>query len=163
MLGFVDQCVFQMFVVYSFTQFEVSIWFLNHFHFHLCIVMGVVYLTILCAPPITMSAPIFPSWWWLHSTAREEPAVSYKWTGWVWETTGWVQDFKIFTDHLEESIEEYTSNEWKHQNRKMSTCNQLDFESLGSCPPTLHMPINFPGTEWYNSYWSTLWILNINV
>ena len=101
----------------------------------------------------------------LHFTAREEPAVSYKWTGWVWETTGWVQDFKIFTDHLEESIEEYTSNEWKHQTRKMSTCNQLDFESLGSCPPTLHMPINFLGTEWYNSYWSTywLWILNINI
>ena len=31
---------------------------------------------------------------------------------------------------LEESIE-YTSNEWK-QNRKMSTCDRLDLESLGS-------------------------------
>ena len=42
---------------------------------------------------------------------------------------------------LEESIK-YTSNEWK-QNRKMSTCNQLDLESLGSCPT---MPKNFPST-----------------
>ena len=34
---------------------------------------------------------------------------------------------------LKESIE-YTSNEWKHKNRKMSTCNRLDLESLGSWP-----------------------------
>ena len=32
---------------------------------------------------------------------------------------------------LEESIEEYTSNEWK-PNRKMSTCNRLDLQTLGS-------------------------------
>ena len=31
---------------------------------------------------------------------------------------------------LEESIEEYTSSEWK-QNQEMSTYNQLDLESLG--------------------------------
>ena len=31
---------------------------------------------------------------------------------------------------LEEPIEEL--NEWKHQNRKMSACNWLDLESLGS-------------------------------
>ena len=34
---------------------------------------------------------------------------------------------------LEESIE-YTLNEWKKQNRKMSTFNRLDLESLGSWP-----------------------------
>ena len=34
---------------------------------------------------------------------------------------------------LEESIEEYTSNE-QSKNRKMSTCNQLDLESHGSRP-----------------------------
>ena len=50
---------------------------------------------------------------------------------------------------LEESIEEYTLNKWKHQNRKMSTgTNRLDFESLARistdsiCPKT-----NFPGTS----------------
>ena len=45
------------------------------------------------------------------------------------------QDFTWFNRSvLEESIE-YTSNEWKHlQNRKMSTCNQLDLESRGSWP-----------------------------
>ena len=41
---------------------------------------------------------------------------------------------------LEESIEEYTFNKWK-QNRMMSTCNQLDLESLGSWHT---MPKNFP-------------------
>ena len=78
-----------------------------------------------------------------------------------------VQDFMKFTDFskkkkkknqtnkekeeeemyrfLEESIE-YTSNEWKHENRKMSTCNRLDLESsLGSWPTI--MPKNFPGTN----------------
>ena len=43
--------------------------------------------------------------------------------------------------NLEDSIE-YTSNEWK-QNRKMSTSNRLDLESLGSWPT---MPKNFPGS-----------------
>ena len=39
---------------------------------------------------------------------------------------------------LKECIEEYTSNEWKQQNRKMSTCNhQLDLESLGSWPASM--------------------------
>ena len=42
---------------------------------------------------------------------------------------------------LVESIE-YTSNAWK-QDRKMSTCNRLDWESLGSWPT---MPKNSPGT-----------------
>ena len=36
---------------------------------------------------------------------------------------------------LEESVEEYTSsNEWKHNWKMMSTCNQLDSESLGPWP-----------------------------
>jgi hypothetical protein len=33
---------------------------------------------------------------------------------------------------LKESMKEYTSNERKQQNRKISTCNRLDLESLGS-------------------------------
>ena len=44
---------------------------------------------------------------------------------------------------LEKSAEEYTSNEWQ-QNWKMSTCNRLDLESLGSWPT---MPKNFPGSD----------------
>ena len=39
-----------------------------------------------------------------------------------------VQEFREFTHHFEESME-YTSNECA--NRKMSTCNRLDLESLG--------------------------------
>jgi hypothetical protein len=33
---------------------------------------------------------------------------------------------------------------WRKKNKKMSTCNRLDLESLGSWPT---MPKNFPGTE----------------
>ena len=43
------------------------------------------------------------------STPLEEPAVSYRWTGWVWKITGWSSRLQ-----REESIE-YTSHEWKHQ------------------------------------------------
>ena len=46
---------------------------------------------------------------------------------------------------LEDSIE-YTSNEWK-QNRKMSTCDRLGLESLGSWPI---MPKNFVGIRLNN-------------
>ena len=52
-----------------------------------------------------------------------ELSISYRWTGWVREKTGW--SWRRQENHqsfLEESIE-YTSNEWE-QNRKMSTCNQ---------------------------------------
>ena len=52
------------------------------------------------------------------------------------------RDFRRITDRFGESIE-YTSNEWKHQNRKISTCKRLDLESLGSW---LTMPKNFRGT-----------------
>ena len=40
---------------------------------------------------------------------------------------------------LEESREEYTSSEWKH-NRKMSTCNRLDLESLRILTDSSYMP-----------------------
>ena len=53
-----------------------------------------------------------------------------------------VGNFRRVPIILEESMEEYTTNEWK-QNRKMSTWNQLDLESLGSW---LTMPKNFPGS-----------------
>ena len=60
----------------------------------------------------------------LYTTAHGEPAVSYRRTGCVWEISGWSwRPRGGLPIILEESIE-YTSNEWKHQNRKMSTCNQ---------------------------------------
>ena len=49
---------------------------------------------------------------------------------WKFETSG------ILPIALEESIED-TSTERKYQNRKMSTCNRLDLESLGSWPTTM--------------------------
>ena len=47
----------------------------------------------------------------VHRTAQGEPAVSYRWTGWVWEITR----LKLETSGelpiiLEESIQEYISN-----------------------------------------------------
>ena len=42
---------------------------------------------------------------------------------------------------LEEFIEEYTPN-LINENQRMSTCNQLDLQSLGSQPTTL--PKNLP-------------------
>ena len=77
-----------------------------------------------------------------ESMAHNPSVVRYRWTNWVWEITSWSletsEDLPII---LEESIEEYISNEWK-QNRKMSTCNRLDLESLGSWPT---MPQKLPG------------------
>ena len=79
----------------------------------------------------------------LPTTARGDPAVSYRWTGWVWGISGWSSRLSgELVIILEESVEYYTSNEWK-QKRKMSTCNRLDSESHGSW---LTMPKNFPGT-----------------
>ena len=54
--------------------------------------------------PITAVAIIW-------SRARGEPAVSYRWIGWVWEITGWSS--RLQENHpiiLEESVE-HTSNE----------------------------------------------------
>ena len=58
-------------------------------------------------------------------------------TGWRFETSG---ELSIV---LEESMEEYTSNQWKQNRKKMSTCNRLDWESRGSWPT---LPKNFIGT-----------------
>ena len=53
---------------------------------------------------------------------------SYRWTGWVWEITGWSSRL---TDHLGGIYYRNTSSEIK-QIRKISTCNRLELESLGS-------------------------------
>ena len=70
-------------------------------------------------------------------TDRGEPAVSYKWNGWVWEITGLssrlqdnYQAFKRIYGIYPNSIKE---------NRRMSTWNRLDLQTLGS---QLIMPKN---------------------
>ena len=62
----------------------------------------------------------------LWSWARREPAVSYRWTGWVSEITGW-------SSRLEENYRSIFRGIYRiKQNQTMSTCNRLDLESLGS-------------------------------
>ena len=65
---------------------------------------------------------------YVWNKAQGEPAVSYRWTNWVWKITS--RELPII---LKESLKEYTSIEWK-QNRKMSTCNRLHLEWHGSWP-----------------------------
>ena len=79
----------------------------------------------------------------LEAGLGENPAVTYRWSGWVWELTDCSSKLQgRNTDHFRGIHKIYTSHEWQ-QNRKMSTCNRLDSESLGSWPPT--MPKNLPG------------------
>ena len=48
----------------------------------------------------------------LQTYVREEPAVSYRWSGWVWKITGWSWRLSgELPNILKESIEEHTSNE----------------------------------------------------
>ena len=50
---------------------------------------------------------------------------------------------------LEKSIEDYTSNEWKQQIRKMSTCNQpAGSRFTRTLTDSIHMPKNFPPRHW---------------
>ena len=67
----------------------------------------------------------YQSHYWQYD--RGEPAVSYRWTGWVW-------DFKRITEHFRGIYRIYLK--WKQHNWKMSTCNRVDLESL--------VPKNFP-------------------
>ena len=53
-----------------------------------------------------------------------------------------VEDLRRITDRFR-GIYGISPNEWKQQIRKMSTCSQLDLESLESWPT---MSKNFPGT-----------------
>ena len=58
-----------------------------------------------------------------------ELATRYRWTGWVWEITAEVQDFRESTNQFRGIYLRIMK-----KNQKMSTCNQLDFETLGSQP-----------------------------
>ena len=63
------------------------------------------------------------------SNDRGEPAVSYKWTGWVWEMTDW-------SSRLQENYRSFERNLGNMPNLikeiwRMSTCNRLDLQTLG--------------------------------
>ena len=68
LLGFVDQCAFQMLMVFFFTKFKVSI-FSNHFHLNLCKVMDMCTWPCLCTQVI---------WQGLHEYARNAWDVASK-------------------------------------------------------------------------------------
>ena len=78
-----------------------------------------------------------------------EPAVSYRWTGWVWKITGWSSRLQEnYLLHLEEYIE-YTPIWW----RKTGGCEHvtgLDLQTLKSqpviMPKNLHPP-SLPSPE----------------
>ena len=59
-------------------------------------------------------------------------AVSRRWTGWVWEIASWSWRLQKFTNHLRGIYGIHLK--WIKQNRKISTCNRVDLESLGSWP-----------------------------
>ena len=83
----------------------------------------------------------------------KEPAVSYRWTGWVWEITSWclrLQFRGIYRIYLK----------WLKQIRKMSTCNRLDLQLLGSW---LTMPKNFPGTGIDSKLYIFIYLYNDNI
>ena len=70
----------------------------------------------------------------------EEPAVSYGWTGWVWgEITGGSSRLLQKITHRYRGIYRIYPNFIK-ENRRMSTCNRLDLQTLGSQP--VNMPKN---------------------
>ncbi len=69
-----------------------------------------------------------------------EPAVSCRWTGWVWEITGWSWRLQEIYDHLRGIYRIYLK--WMKRNRTMSTCNRLDSESLGSWPTLYAQKLN---------------------
>ena len=77
-----------------------------------------------------------------------EPAVSYKWTGWVWEIPVEVQDCRKITNHFR------TYPNLIKENRMMSTCNRLDLQTLGSQPI---MPKNLPNHWLVLCRWCLQW------
>ena len=105
-----------------------------------------------------------PGLWPSQTYVREEPAVSCRWTGWIWETTGW-------SSGLQEIYQSFKRNLWNIppvNESKTGRCQHVTgwfLESLGSRPTT--MPTNFPGTvpNWEGNYrglsswtlWASAW------
>ena len=93
----------------------------------------------MCLPTLVFTRALHPRWWdeftktpHLQSLHRvlwsERTGSCYKWTGWVWEITGWssrLQEGKlpIFSINYPNLIKE---------NRRLWTCNRLDLQTLGS-------------------------------
>ena len=61
-----------------------------------------------------------------------EPAISYRWTGWVWEIIGWSSRLQEIYRSFR-GIYRIYSNLIK-ENRRMLTCNRLDLQTLGPQP-----------------------------
>ena len=74
-----------------------------------------------------------------------EPAVSYKWAGWVWEITGWSSRLLENYDHVKGIYRIYPNS--IKENRRMSICNRLDLQTGGSQPV---VPKNLHG-HWFKS------------
>ena len=66
--------------------------------------------------------------------------IGENWTDWVWEITGW-------SSRVEENYRSFRRNLWnippnlRKEKRRMSICNRLDLQTLGSQPD---MPKNLP-------------------
>ena len=118
--------------------FSQSLWFVSSF---VCAILGS--WSMVCAG-------------WnldvLFSMNSEEPAASYRWTGWVWEITGWRSRFRKITDHFRGIYRIYLDS--IKENWKVSTCNQLDLATSGS---RLIMPKTLP-EHWLFSFF-VWWVL----
>ena len=79
-----------------------------------------------------------------------ESAVSYKWTGWVWEITSRSSRLHENYRSFSRNLEEYT--QFNKGTQRMSTCNRLDLQTLVS-PPV--KPKNLPN-HWFLSI--VIWV-----
>ena len=79
----------------------------------------------------------------VNTNDQREPAVGSRWMGWVWEITGWSSRLHEITN-LIRGIYRICLNLIK-ENRRMSACNRLDLQTLGS---QLVMLKNLPNHWW---------------
>ena len=61
-------------------------------------------VNILTARILEFSRLLWTSWRPLHTYDRGEPAVSYEWTGWIWEITNW------WSSRLQENYRSFLRN-----------------------------------------------------
>ena len=88
-----------------------------------------------------------------HCNVREEPAVSYRWTGGVRErTTGWrspslQENYRSFSRKIHRNIPRMNESTKYTGRRCQHVTNRLDYESsLGSRPTVITRKTSFPGT-----------------
>ena len=68
--------------------------FSNVYGLHISPMYTWTFLCVCCLPGSGISRATHPAWGTLHqhttpNNERGEPTASYRWTGWVWETTSW--------------------------------------------------------------------------